>query len=436
MGLSVGASAPGRPDRPEQEPHQTRSAVRHNACTAPRRHTDKLMLYHAYERQADLLQMVQAAAQSALTALTPWDKLTGRPLRYATAANALLARAGLSHQRPAYRIGAVMVGNRDVPVTEEAVCATPFGTLLHFKKDIASPQPRLLVVAPLSGHFATLLRNTIRTLLADHDVYVTDWHNARDVGLADGAFGFDDYVDHLIGFLEAIGSGAHVLGVCQPCVQTLAAVALMAEDDHPAQPRTMTLMAGPVDTRINPTKVNELATERALSWFERHLIDTVPRRYRGAGRRVYPGFMQLLAFMSMHAQRHVKAHVQLFEHLAAGRTAEAEAIRTFYDEYFAVLDLPAEFYLETVARVFQEAHLARGVLTMRNRRVDPRAIRRTALLTVEGERDDICSVGQTAAAHDLCGSLRPYLKRHHHQAGVGHYGVFSGTRWEAQIYPV
>ena len=241
------------------------------------------MLYHAYERQADLLQMVRTAAQSALTALTPWDKLTGRPLRYAAAANALLARAGLSHQRPAYGIGTVMVGNRDVPVTEEAVFATPFGTLLHFKKDIATPQPRMLVVAPLSGHFATLLRNTVRTLLADHDVYITDWHNARDVSLADGAFGFDDYVDHVIRFLEEIGPGAHVLGVCQPCVQVLAAVALMAEDEHPAQPCSMTLMAGPVDTRVNPTKVNELATERPLSWFERHLIDTVPPRYRGAG---------------------------------------------------------------------------------------------------------------------------------------------------------
>jgi polyhydroxyalkanoate depolymerase len=306
-----------------------------------------------------------------------------------------LARAGLTHHRPAYGIGTVVVGNRDVPVTEEVVCATPFGTLLHFKKDIASPQPRMLVVAPLSGHFATLLRNTVRTLLADHDVYITDWHNARDISPADGAFGFADYVDHVIRFLEEIGPGAHVLGVCQPCVQVLAAVALMAEDQHPAQPCSMTLMAGPVDTRISPTKVNELATGRPLSWFQRHLIDTVPLPYRGAGRRVYPGFMQLLAFMSMNANRHVKAHVQLFELLAAGESAEAEAIKAFYDEYFAVLDLPAEFYIETVEHVFQEALLARSLLTVRGRRVDPRAIRRTALLTVEGERDDICSVGQT-----------------------------------------
>ena len=239
---------------------------------------DTRMLYLAYERQADLFEMIRTAARSLLTAFSPWDKPTGRPLRYAAAANALLARAGLTHQRPAYGIGTVVVGNRDVPVTEEVVCATPFGTLLHFKKDIASPQPRMLVVAPLSGHFATLLRNTVRTLLADHDVYITDWHNARDVSLADGAFGFDDYVDHVIRFLEEIGPGAHVLGVCQPCVQVLAAVALMAEDQHPAQPCSMTLMAGPVDTRVSPTKVNEFATERPLSWFERHLIDTVPLR--------------------------------------------------------------------------------------------------------------------------------------------------------------
>jgi poly(3-hydroxybutyrate) depolymerase len=394
------------------------------------------MLYIAYERQADVLQIARAAASSALRALTPWDRVSSRPLRYAAAANAVLARAGLTHHRPAFGIGTVAVGNRDVPVTEEAVHATPFGTLVHFRKDIATAQPRMLVVAPLSGHFATLLRNTVRTLLADHDVYITDWHNARDVGVADGAFGFDDYVEHLIGFLDAIGPGAHLLGVCQPCVQALAAVALMAEDRHPAEPRSMTLMAGPVDARISPTKVNELATARALSWFERHLIHTVPQRHRGAGRRVYPGFLQLVAFMSMNAGRHVKAHLRLFELLAAGESAEAEAIKAFYDEYFAVLDLPAEFYLETVDRVFQQAHLARGVLTVRSRRVDPRAIRRTALLTVEGERDDICSVGQTVAAHELCTSLRPYMKRHHLQPGAGHYGVFSGSRWEAQIYPV
>jgi polyhydroxyalkanoate depolymerase len=291
-------------------------------------------------------------------------------------------------------------------------------------------------VAPLSGHFATLLRNTVRTLLPDHDVYLTDWHNARDVPADVGSFGFEDGVTHVIRFLEKIGPGAHVLAVCQPCVQVLAAVAVMAEDKNPAQPRTMTLMAGPVDTRINPTKVNDLAMAHPIEWFERNLIDRVPFRHQGAGRKVYPGFVQLMAFMSMNMARHEKAHRDLYLHLAKGETERAEAIKTFYDEYFAVLDLPAEFYIETVRIVFQEALLARGELTYKGKPVNPASIRKTALLTVEGERDDICALGQTAAAHDLCSGLRPYMKRHHMQAGVGHYGVFGGKRWEKQIYPI
>jgi polyhydroxyalkanoate depolymerase len=288
----------------------------------------------------------------------------------------------------------------------------------------------------LSGHFATLLRNTVRTLLPDHDVYLTDWHNARDVPADAGSFGFEDGVTHVIRFLEKIGPGAHVLAVCQPCVQVLAAVAVMAEDKNPFQPRTMSLMAGPVDTRINPTKVNDLAMAHPIEWFERNLIDRVPFRHQGAGRKVYPGFVQLMAFMSMNMARHEKAHRDLYLHLAKGETEQAEAIKTFYDEYFAVLDLPAEFYIETVRIVFQEALLARGELTYKGKPVNPATIRKTALLTVEGERDDICALGQTAAAHDLCSGLRPYMKRHHMQAGVGHYGVFSGKRWEKQIYPI
>ena len=311
------------------------------------------MLYLGYERQSNAMQVARTAGSSVLRALTPWEAVSGRPLRYAAAASAILARAGLTHERPDFGIAAVTVGNRDVPVTEEATCATPFGTLVHFRKDVATAQPRMLVVAPLSGHFATLLRNMVRTLLVDHDVFITDWHNARDIPVVDGAFGFDDYVDHLIRFLDVIGPGVHVLGVCQPCVQVLAAAALMAEERHRAEPRSMTLIAGPVDARISPTRVNELATAHPLSWFERHLIHTVPQRHRGAGRRVYPGFLQLLAFMSMNAGRHVKAHVRLFKLLAAGEMAEAHAIKAFYDEYFAVLDLPAEFYLETVDWVFR-----------------------------------------------------------------------------------
>jgi polyhydroxyalkanoate depolymerase len=359
----------------------------------------------------------------------------GAWLRKFTAALELVSRSGLTHTRPSYGITSVRVGNRNVPVTEEALASTPFGTLLHFKKDIQQVQPRVLVVAPLSGHFATLLRNTVQTLLTDHDVCITDWHNARDAPLSAGKFGFEDYIDHIIQWLRVIGPGGHVLAVCQPCVQVLAAVAVMAEAGDPAKPKTMTLMAGPIDTRVNPTKVNELATGKPMKWFENNLISRVPSRYAGRGRRVYPGFVQLMAFVSMNVERHRKAHLDLYKHLAKGETEKAQAIKDFYDEYFAVLDLTAEFYLETVAWVFQEARLAKGELTFRGSRVNMKAIRRTMLLTVEGERDDICSIGQTSAAHELCTGLRAHMKRHHLQVGVGHYGVFSGRRWENQVYP-
>lgn len=393
------------------------------------------MLYLAYQTQADLMAPLRRMAEQALPGL---HRAAGHNplLRGMAAATEMLARAGLSHGRPPYGITNVTVGNRDVAVTEEPAHVTPFGTLLHFKKDIATDQPRVLVVAPLSGHFATLLRDTVATLLPDHDVFITDWHNARDVPLDAGRFGFEEYVDHLIEFLTVIGPGGHIVAVCQPCVQALTAVAVMAEQGHKAQPRSMTLMAGPIDTRINPTKVNDLAMENPIDWFERKLISTVPHGLPGAGRRVYPGFVQLTAFMSMNMDRHVKAHVELFQHLWQGDFEQAAKTKDFYDEYFAVLDLTAEFYLETVQWVFQEHRLAKGELTYRGKTVNPGLIKRTALLTVEGERDDICAIGQTMAAHDLCTGLRPYRKRHHMQAGVGHYGVFSGKRWNNQIYPI
>jgi poly(3-hydroxybutyrate) depolymerase len=314
--------------------------------------------------------------------------------------------------------------------------ATPFADLVRFRKDIAGELPRVLLVAPMSGHFATLLRDTVRTLLPDHDVYVTDWGNARDVSLLHGRFGLDEYIAHLILFLEHIGPGAHLIAVCQPCVAALAAAAAMAASGHPAQPRSITLMAGPIDCRVNPTRVNELATAHPIDWFESRLIAAVPVRYAGAFRRVYPGFLQLTAFMSMNLERHVKAFVELYNAIVAGEHEKAEGTRSFYREYFAVADLPAEFYLDTVRLVFQEFALARGQLAWEGRRIDPGAIRGTALLTIEGERDDICSIGQTMAAHDLCSGIRPYLKQHHMQAGVGHYGVFSGRRWASEIYPI
>ncbi|MBI1180434.1 MAG: polyhydroxyalkanoate depolymerase [Alphaproteobacteria bacterium] len=396
------------------------------------------MIYFAYQAASDLLEPFRAVAQAASAVLShPGHGMAGNKFfRSLGAAFDLLAQTRLTHGRPDYGIGTVKVGNREVPVIEEAVFSTPFGTLLRFRKDVETPQPRVLVVAPLSGHFATLLRNTVETMLPEHDVYITDWHNARNIPPEAGRFGFDDYVDHIIRFLEEMGPGAHVVAVCQPCVQVLLAAAVMAQADNPAQPHSMTLMAGPIDTRISPTKVNELATTRPIEWFEKNLISRVPMGFPGAGRRVYPGFVQLTAFMSMNMDRHIKAHVDLFGHMVSGEDEKALATRTFYDEYFAVLDLPAEFYLETVKLVFQDALLPQGLLEWHGQRVDPGAIRRTALLTVEGERDDICAVGQTMAAQELCSGLRPYRKRHHMQAGVGHYGVFSGRRWQNQIYPL
>jgi polyhydroxyalkanoate depolymerase len=395
------------------------------------------MLYQAYQAHSDVMGLVRTFAHVALGTLGRSVAGNGpSALRNLTAAYELIARAGLTHVRPPFGVNSVPVGNREVAVREVSERVTPFGTLLHFKKDIDTAQPRVLLVAPLSGHFATLLRNTVRTMLPEHDVYITDWHNARDINIGHGRFGFDDYVEHLIQFLEAIGPGAHLMAVCQPCVAALVAVAVMAQGNNRAQPRSMTLMAGPIDARVNPTRVNELATSQPIEWFEQNLIASVPFRYGGAMRRVYPGFVQLAAFMSMNLERHLKAHRDLYDNLAAGEYEKAQATKAFYDEYFAVLDLTAEFYLETVERVFQQHALPLGELEFRGQRVDPAAIRRTMLLTVEGEKDDVCAVGQTVAAHDLCNKLRPYLKRHHMQPGVGHYGVFSGKRWEGQIYPI
>ncbi|HEX9881324.1 MAG TPA: polyhydroxyalkanoate depolymerase [Hyphomicrobium sp.] len=395
------------------------------------------MLYLAYQAHSDMIEPAKSMARTSLAMLGAWGSAADVPLfRNLSATYELIARVGLTHVRPDYGITSVKVGNREVEVTEVPTLTLPFGTLLNLKKDVPAHQPRVMVVAPLSGHFATLLRNTVRTLLPDHDVYITDWHNARDVSLEEGAFGFDDYVDYLIRFLEALGPGAHIVAVCQPCVQALAAVATMAADLNPAQPRSMTLMAGPIDTRINPTKVNKLAMSKPIEWFESNLIARIPPKYPGSGRKVYPGFVQLAAFVSMNVNRHYNAHQELYEHLANGEHEKAQVIKTFYDEYFAVLDLPAEFYLETVRWVFQDALLPKGELTFKGEPVALKAIRKTALLTVEGERDDICALGQTAVAHDLCTSLKPHMKRHHMQTGVGHYGVFSGRRWEGQIYPI
>ena len=396
------------------------------------------MLYATYQTHADIMVPVRSWALAGLDVLAPWASSDAlKHLRNLTAAYEIIARAGLTHVRPPYDITSVQVGNRDVAVTEEAVASTPFGTLLNFKKDVEIAQPRVLVVAPLIGPF----RHFVAQPGSHAAAGARRLHNrlAQCPRCEHGRTAVSVSTTtsrHLIQWLEKMGPGTHVVAVCQPCVQVLAAAAVMAEAKNPAQPRSMTLMAGPIDTRVNPTKVNELATSKPIEWFENNLIAEVPARYPGGGRKVYPGFVQLAAFMSMNIDRHRKAHLELYENLARGELAKAQVTKDFYDEYFAVLDLTAEFYLETVQWVFQEARLAKGELTYQGRPVNPAAIRRTALLTVEGERDDICAMGQTSAAHDLCKGLKPYMKRHHMQAGVGHYGVFSGKRWETQVYPI
>ena len=396
------------------------------------------MLYQAYQTQSDLMSPLRLMAQS--TSAHLWlDNTEGSWLRKLSSSLEIFSRMRLTHARPAYGITSVKVGELELPVAEKSVLSLPFGTLLHFKKETSpntAPQPPVLLVAPLSGHFATLLRETLRTLLQDHDVYITDWHNARDVALTQGPFGLDDYIEHMIHFVEAIGPGTHVVAVCQPCVAALAATAIMAEDNHPAQPKSLTLMAGPVDCRVNPTGVNSLATSKPIEWFEKNLISHVPFPHAGQGRRVYPGFVQLSAFLSMNLDRHKQSFKDMYQYRVDGEVGKDDVLRVFYDEYLAVNDLPAEFYLETVEKVFQTYDLPLGKLTYKDRIVNPAAIRRTALMTVEGERDDICSVGQTVAAQDLCSSIRPYMKTHHVQTSVGHYGVFSGKKWNQQIYPL
>ncbi len=397
-----------------------------------------LPFYQTYQTVNDMLEPLRHFSNTAADCLTDYfpcaaDTFTGRMLVGSWRTFDFLK---LTHSRPAFGIESVKVGRQNIAVSEEVVMSTPFCDLLHFKKDSDEVQPKVLVVVPMSGHFATLLTKTVDTLLIDHDVYVTDWYNIRDVPLNAGKFGFDEYTEHVIQFLEFLGSGVHLLGVCQPAVPVLIAASIMAQDNHPNQPRSMILMAGPIDTRISPTVVNELATDKPISWFEKNVIGTVPGKFAGAGRRVYPGFLQISAFMSMNIDNHFSSFLDFFNNTVQKNEAEVSFTRTFYEEYFAMMDLSADFYLETVQKVFQEHQLPRGVWEFKGRRVDPSAIRRTALMTVEGQRDDICSLGQTMAAHDLCTGLHPFKKAHHMQAGVGHYGVFSGRRWQTEVYPL
>jgi poly(3-hydroxybutyrate) depolymerase len=400
------------------------------------------LLYAAYEAQRVVLDGARAAARATVGGLDllPAGLSLLDPVRRVRAAHQMFADTAVTHRRLPFGIGHVAsVDGTTVGVAEQVVAETPFGRLLRFAKDLPADgrrEPRVLVVAPMSGHFATLLTHTVATLLPDHDVYLTDWRNARDVGVEHGPFGLDEFVDHVIEFLQVLGPRSHVLAVCQPCVPVLAAVALLAEDRNIAQPASMTLVAGPVDVDVSPTPVNDLARSGPPGWFRDTVVTTVPPPYAGAGRRVYPGFLQLAGFVAMNPQRHLDAHVGLYEALVAGDHTRARTTREFYDEYLAVADLPAEVYLDTIEDIFRQNRLARGEYMWRGRRVRPEAITRTGLLTVEGEHDDICGPGQTMAAHEFCTRIPAFRRRHHLQAGVGHFGVFSGRRWEGQVYPM
>ncbi len=394
------------------------------------------MLYQLYQAQSDFLAPARAAASLWLDAIDQAPRLRDLPgVRLIAAGADLFTTAVVTHTRRPFGISSVQMDNRHVAITERVVASTPFCSLLRFEKDTLTPQPRVLLVAPMSGHYATLLRPTVQTMLADFDVYITDWHNARDVPQSAGRFGLDEYADHIIQFLEELGPDTHLLAVCQPAVPALIATAVMAQAKNPAQPRTLTLMAGPIDTRNSPTRVNTMAKKQTIAEYERKAISRVPARYAGAGRSVYPGFYQLASFMAMNADRHINAQISQLRRLFSGDAEGANAHRRFYDEYFAVADLPAEFYLETVAQVFQDHLLAKGEMTHHGKPVDPGAIRRTSLLVVEGERDDICGVGQTMAALDLCHNIPNAQKSYHLQTGAGHYGVFSGRAWSGTIYP-
>ncbi len=401
------------------------------------------MSYHVYE----MLHLAFAPARAATDALLHTIKSPLNPLYHTAFGRSIAASAELFERmtrrygKPLFGFDTTFVNGAEVPVTEENVWVKPFCSLLHFKRqfDGAAPrQSKLLIVAPMSGHYATLLRGTVEAFLPSHEVYITDWTDARTVPVIDGKFDLDDYIDYLeemLQFLAQEGGAVHTLGVCQASVPLICAIAALEAANDKAAPETMILMGGPIDTRVNPTAVNKLAEKRGIDWFRRHCIHTVPFPHAGMGRDVYPGFLQLSGFMSMNIERHVTAHMEMFNHLIEGDGDSAEKHRDFYDEYLAVMDLTAEFYLQTVERVFIKHEVPLGLLQHRGDMIDLKAIRRTALLTVEGEKDDISGVGQTYAAQNLCVNIPPARKAHYLQEGVGHYGVFNGSRFRRDIAP-
>lgn len=399
------------------------------------------MLYHAYEMGHAALAPFRTALRTSKFFL----KNPASPMAYSPAGKGLLAaievaeRATRRYAKPPFNLNSTQINGKTIAIEEEVVFRKPFCQLKHFRRISDDPgreqDPKLLIVAPMSGHWATLLRGTVEAMLPAHNVYITDWRDARTTPLSEGRFDLDDYIDYVIEFIRLLGPNTHVMAVCQPGVPVLMAVALMAAENHPCQPATMTLMGSPIDTRRSPTIPNILAQERPLSWFRHNLITHVPLPHKGFMRPVYPGFLQLSGFMHMNLDRHLNAHGEFFANLIKGDGDSADAHREFYDEYLSVMDLTAEFYLMTVSEVFQKHSLAKGEATHRGRPVKPSEIRKTALLTVEGEKDDISGIGQTQAAHDLCVNLPAAKKQDYVQPGVGHYGVFNGRRWRSEIAP-
>ncbi|WP_428669091.1 polyhydroxyalkanoate depolymerase [Reyranella sp.] len=394
------------------------------------------MLYYAYEFQRQLAQPVRLWANAVEQASSsPYNPLAETWYGKSVAAGAeIVARMTRDYGKPAFGLATTEVDGTTVAVNEEILLRRPFCQLVRFHRDTPKRSPKVLLVAPMSGHYATLLRGTVEALLPDHDVHITDWIDAREVPLAQGNFDLDDYIDYVIEFCRYLGPDVHVIAVCQPSVPVMAAASLMAQAKDPRQPRSLTLMGGPIDTRQSPTVPNDLAMRNSMMWFRQNVITTVPFHYPGAMRRVYPGFLQLTSFISMNLDRHVNAHVRQFEHLVKGDDDSADGHRRFYDEYLAVMDLTAEYYLQTIQVVFKEHLLPRGAWVSRGRPIDPSAIE-TALMTVEGELDDISGIGQTKAAHTLTPHIPGARRVHWEQPRVGHYGIFNGRKWREQIMP-
>lgn len=396
------------------------------------------MLYYLNDLRSLSFKGGRGAATTLKKALdNPYSPFSYMPgSRALSAACELFERTTRRFGKPAFEIESVSIEGRSYDIEEEVIMERPFCHLIHFKKKgFKGSQPAVLMVAPLSGHYATLLRDTVKAMLNDHDVYITDWMDARDVPLSMGDFDFDTYTQYMIDFMKFLGPDIHVLAVCQPAVQVLIAVGILSAAHDPKTPKSMILMGGPIDTRINPTQVDEFATNNSMEWFKNTFITTVPAYYPGAGRKIYPGFMQLTGFISMHLDRHVTAHAEFFNHLIQGDEDGAMAHRKFYDEYLAVMDMPAEYFLTSVEKVFKTHELPTGKLMWKGKKVDLSAIETTALMTIEGEHDDISAPGQTLVAHDLCPNIPAAKRNKLFQLGVGHYGIFNGRKWREQIMP-